>query len=66
MVQFKKSGLEVKNGGFSSKKRIQISLTQEQIKKLSWEATKKGLTKSSLLAVIFEEWLEDQENKQKG
>lgn len=50
----------------AQKKRIQISLTQEQIKKLSWEATKKGLTKSSLLAVIFEEWLEDQENKQKG
>ena len=50
----------------AQKKRIQISLTQEQIKKLSLKATKKGLTKSSLLAVIFEEWLEDQENKQKG
>ena len=37
----------------AQKKRIQISLTQEQIKKLSWEATKKGLTKSSLLAVIL-------------
>ena len=48
------------------KKRIQISLTQEQIKKLSWEARKKGLTTSSLLAVIFEEWLEAQENKSKG
>ena len=50
----------------AEKKRIQISLTQEQVKKLSWEAAKKGLTKSSLLAVIFEEWLEEQENKQKG
>ena len=50
----------------AEKKRIQISFTQEQIKKLSLEATKKGLTKSSLLAVIFEEWLEGQEKKQKG
>ena len=25
-----------------AQKRIQISLTQEQIKKLSWEATKKA------------------------
>ncbi len=40
----------------AQKKRIQISLTQEQIKKLSWEATKKGLTKSSLLAVKKVVW----------
>lgn len=50
----------------AQKKRIQISFTQEQIKKLSWEAAKKGLTKSSFLAIIFEEWLVEQENKQRG
>ena len=48
------------------KKRFQVSFTDDQFEKLTLAALKKGLTKSSLLSVIFEEWLEEQENKSKG
>ncbi|GAA5367201.1 hypothetical protein [Streptococcus uberis] len=59
------------NWGFSgtmstNKKRFQVSFTEEQFKELTFAALKKGLTKSSLLSVVFDEWLEDQENNQKG
>lgn len=57
--------IEVKIMILKEKRRIQISLTEEQIKKLSEEASKRGLTKSNLLAVIFEEWLEKREEKAK-
>ncbi|MGO5474025.1 CopG family transcriptional regulator (plasmid) [Streptococcus suis] len=50
----------------TNKKRFQVSFTEEQFKKLTFAALKKGLTKSSLLSVVFDEWLEDQENNQKG
>ncbi|WP_353545420.1 CopG family transcriptional regulator [Streptococcus uberis] len=50
----------------TNKKRFQVSFTEEQFKELTFAALKKGLTKSSLLSVVFDEWLEDQENNQKG
>ena len=47
------------------KKRFQVSFTDEQFEKLTLAALKKGLTKSSLLSVIFDEWLQEQK-KQEG
>lgn len=47
------------------KKRFQVSFTDEQFEKLTLAALKKGLTKSSLLSVIFDEWLQ-KEKKQEG
>jgi hypothetical protein len=47
------------------KKRFQVSFTDEQFEKLTLSALKKGLTKSSLLSVIFDEWLQEQK-KQEG